>query len=293
MTKQRLSAIYPLFNYDIRLGDNSTNQKFIFSNSVVLRKITRKEVELFLNPRVIHPTMWSDGADLIYRINENSWVYEVNDMAVDSAQSDEEKVNHSFSKSHRLVFEVELGMKLHNSAPGFCKLFIIFQDSEILSRGVINPQAPYKPNICVLQLSDLNEVNNIVTKITHIDLDNNNTFRIACERLSRSFEERREDDKIIDMAIAFEALFTDKNNSKLEYMGKFVGLGCSMLMGKDSKDREAISNFIQKAFSVRNNIVHGNRKIDTKITVQNEEYTVKEFTNKLQYYLKQAIIKLA
>jgi hypothetical protein len=47
MPKQLMSAIYPLFNYEFRMSENPAIQKFVFSNGVILRKITCEEIELY------------------------------------------------------------------------------------------------------------------------------------------------------------------------------------------------------------------------------------------------------
>jgi hypothetical protein len=134
-----------------------------------------------------------------------------------------------------------------------------------------------------------------------LDLDHNNPFWVACERFSRSFEERRNDDRIIDLAIGFEALLTDKDTSRLEFMGRFVGLGCSMLLGKNIQEREEIKQFLTKAFTVRNDIVHS-LKLNTAIKVEwrsvtnsallNKEFTIKDFSAQLQKYLRDSIKQL-
>ena len=226
----------------------------MFSNGVLLRKITKEEIDLFHSR---HPTMWSDGAQLIYYINERTWVYEIKDKADILNVTPVKRADALYLKASRLVYVIQLAWRLMKNESGFCKIYVLSEKSKILSNGTIFPPFPYKPTRCTIDIKEIEEIDDLVTRISRLDLENNSPFRVAFERFSRSHEERRTDDIIIDLTIGFEALFTDYKTAKLDYMGKFVGLGCSMLLGKDNEERQFISAFLEKAFEVRNKIVHG------------------------------------
>jgi len=74
-------------------------------------------------------------------------------------------------------------------------------------------------------------------------------------------------------------------------MGKFVGLGCSMLLGNSTEERNEIKQFLIKAFDIRNKIVHGD-DLKTPIQVNRKKYEIKEFSVQLQKYLQHSIKKL-
>lgn len=147
------------------------------------------------------------------------------------------------SQAFRLVYEVQLAMRLQNVGIVFCKACWLGKNSKTIMFGCINSPTPWKPETHELSISEIEEIDNWVGKINKRDLEKNITFRVACERLSRSCEERRPDDKIIDLAIAFEALFSVEGTSRSGYMGKFVGLGCSMLLGQSEEDRKKSANY--------------------------------------------------
>ncbi len=284
-------AIFPIFNFEL---SETLDNGFLFSNKVLLRKITKEEIDLF---RREHPIMWSDGAQLVYFINDRTLVYEVKDTFSQPNQNAKDQANSFFTDSSRLVYAVQLAMRLQEHESVFVKLFIIKDSSKILIFGVIFPPAPWKPSHCTLSNKEIAEVDSLVCRISKLDLENNSPFRVACERLSRSYEERRIDDKIIDLTIGFEALFTDYKTPKLEFMGKFVGLGCSMLLGKDNEERQFVAAFLEKAFDIRNKIVHGNAIQDT-IEVKPEKaskgirYTLGEFFVQFQKYLGDSLKRL-
>lgn len=273
-------AIYPLFNFQVseELAEKIKNG-FQFSNNVILRQIKGEEIGRF---RETFPYLWGDGAYLISSINTKTFVFEVRDEI-----EFEEMVN----RADRLVYEVLLAMRLHKSGMVFCKVFRVEENSKTIMGGSINPPTPWRPSIYQLSISEAEEVDKWVSRITKLDLERNSSFRVACERFSRSCEERRYDDKIIDLAIAFEALFTDDDSSRLGRMGKFVGLGCSMLLGQNAEDRKEISCFMEKAFSIRNKIVH-NTNFEKIIEVNGKSYGMKDFIAQLQEYLRESIKKL-
>jgi len=267
------TAIYPLFNFQVseELADTIKNG-FQFFNKVMLRQIKKEEVERF---RETFPYLWGDGAYLISLVTPKTFVFEVRDA----------------DKSEQLVYEVILAMRLYKAGSVFCKVFIIEENSKTIMVGVINPPTPWKPRTYQLSINETEDVDKWVSRINKRDLERNSSFRIACERFNRSCEERRYDDKIIDLAIAFEALYTGEDSSRLEYMGKFVGLGCSMLLGQNAKDRKEISRFLEKAFNIRNKIVHNNNII-TMINVNGKSYVIDDFITRLQEYLRDSIKKL-
>ena len=104
-------------------------------------------------------------------------------------------------------------------------------------------------------------------------------------------EERRNDDRIIDLAIAFEALFIDEKTSTSNVMGEFVGLGCSMLLGTNIVERKEIKEFLKKAFAIRNKLVHGS-EVKTPIIINGKKYEMGDVASKLRKYLGASIRKL-
>lgn len=267
-------VIFPLFNFRVAKGlVEKFRNGFQFSNNVILRPIKKEEMNKFHKEL---PYFWSDGAYLIPLINSKTFVFE--------AEGD-------FNQASRLTYEVLLAMRLLKSESVFNKVYIIEEKSKTIARGCINPPPPYKQSIYQLSISEIEEMDKLVRKINTVDLDNNSPFRVACERFNRFYEERRVDDRIIDLAIAFEALFTGDITERLENMGIIVGLACSMLLGETTEDRKKIQKFLKKLFETRNGIIH-KTKFDTRIIVDDKEYERKEFSIQLEKYLRHSIKRL-
>jgi len=137
----------------------------------------------------------------------------------------------------------------------------IFLDSVIaIERGMIRRIIyPSHPEFLPAYEFSLGEIKNLIAvleKVQKVDLDKNSPFRIACTRFGRSYLDRFDEDKLIDLCIAFEALFLQGKRTRAP-MGQVIGLACSMLLGKNIDERKMIKENSELAFSCRNDVVHG------------------------------------
>jgi hypothetical protein len=269
-------AIFPLFHFGVSEDlARKINKGFEFSNKVKLRLISKDEISFF---REIPPGMWHEAAYLILGINKDTFVFEVEGV-------------HDINQADHLTYEVQLAIRLQNRGTVFYKPFWLRENSKTIMVGCTNPPTPWEPKTYKLSISELEEIDNWVGRINKRDLEKNISLRVACERFSRSCEERRPDDKIIDLAVGFEALFAGDDASRIGYMGKFVGLGCSMLLGQSEEERKKISKLLEKTFSLRNDIVHTN-KMQTKFEVNGRKYILHDFIIQIQEYLRNSLKKL-
>jgi hypothetical protein len=281
-------AICPLFNFqilEVLTGEHSKEetreyckalaakfvQGFQISDEIQLRLITARELERFRNS-----AFFEFAGEVSRRITPKTFVLEINP--------------HKPERMNTIVDESLLSMRLHKAGDVFYKIILSQQNPQSGSMVSTGQSILWTPHNYVIEISEIEEIRKIIDKIGRIDLDKNRTFRIACERFSRSYEERRDDDKIIDFAIAFESLFFEGNKAPSN-TGQFVGLGCSMLIGKDNEDRKEISQFFRKAYELRNKIVHG-AEIVTPIKINGREYEMHDLTAQLQEYLRTVIKKL-
>lgn len=139
--------------------------------------------------------------------------------------------------------------------------------------------------------TDLEHIRTIFLRLIDLPLSIEKRYRVAIDRFNRTYEERRADDRLIDHAIALEALFFSENKGSNSSAGQFIGMGCSMLLGKKRVEREEIYDFLVKAFEIRNKIVHG-ANVDLPIKVLNKEYTFEELSDDLQEYVRRSIREL-
>ena len=262
--------ICPLFNFELK---DETGQEFQILDLVRLRRIKSEELKKLKK----HPMQFLLG-DSFSLISPKTFVLEI--------KTDDTK------KIDTLAYQVLLAMRLFKTGSVCYKHFLALEKSKLIYAFTINPPIPrwLKDNY-VLDINQIDEIKKLLEKIIQIELGKNKPFRVACERFSRSFEERRNDDKIIDLAIAFEALFTDEDTSRTNVMGDFIGLGCAMLLGTSPEERKSIKQFLGKAFTIRNKIIHGS-EVKSPIIVNNQDYEMRDFAFQFREFLRASIKKL-
>lgn len=264
-------TICPLFNFEL-IGEGG--QELELSDQIKIRRIKSDELENIKK----NPLMFTLG-NFTGLLNSKTFVFEIK---VDNQEEED-----------LLVYEALLAMRLLKAGSVCCKLFLHLENSKLIYFFSINAPIPrWVRNDYVLHNYEFDEIKKLWDRILQIELRTNKSFRVACERFSRSYEERKPDDKIIDLAIAFESLFTDENTSRNRSygMGQFVGLGCSMLIGQNREERNEIKEFLRKAFKIRNNIVHG---LAVEIPMINKKKpSMDDVSSKLQEYLRASIKKL-
>jgi len=267
----RKVTVCPIFHFQL---EEEGEREFQISDQITLRKIKADELTKMKEPFCI--SFLGESASLL---NSQTFVFEVN--------------HGNFAEASRQVYYALLAMRLFKKGSVFCKNFWIEENSKISQFFTINPPIPWRRSKYSLSISEIDEIKKLLDKITNIELGarSKRAYRVACERFSRSFEERRDDDKIIDLAIAFESLFTDEKTSRSNVMGELIGLGCSMLLGTDQKERDDIKQFFKLTYNIRNKIIHGS-EFETPVRINSQEYQISDISSQLQEYLRDSIKKL-
>ena len=203
----------------------------------------------------------------------------------------------------KIIQNFILATRIHKAVPITCKFFWSIEDSKIKSLGGFDggfyqnggfpkPPAVTSKAISHFQLfvEDIDVITQLFEKIQNVDFAKRRSFQIACERFTGPFEESNDDEILIDYCIAFEALFF-KGERSPQNAGQYIGLGCSMLLGKNDQERDEIHKFIMKAYEIRNKIVHGS-EFNTSIKMKSGEYELNKFVLQIQDYLKESLKSL-
>jgi hypothetical protein len=265
---EELLIICPLFHLEIE----GSVDAFQFSDKILLRKIRLNELE------TIRKSRFSYFLGGYYQfLVEDSFVFEIKCEKWHEADS--------------IAYKALLAMRLFKSGSVVHKFFWIFKKSKLQNYFPIECNLPSGGIRYKINSEKLDEIRILFEKITNIDLEKNKTLRVAFQRFNRSYEERRDDDIIIDLVIAFESLFTDEKTSRSNVMGEFIGLGCSMLLGKNQKERNEIKQFLSKAFLLRNKIIHGS-EIKTPFLINNRELDVYDFSIELRELLRGSLKRM-
>ena len=286
-----VKAICPLFNFKISealIGNHTRGETrkyfsrirktieegFQLLNNIKIRRIEEKDLDN-IKKYGISPSM----AGIFSRINPRTFVIEILLKKVE------------IKKTLLKIYKVLLAMRLHKPDDIFCKVIWFEKKSKVKTLTIIDSPLPDRRGLPYsLEVDEIEEIKELANKVDKINFDNRHSLRLACERFSRSYEEHREDERIIDFMIAFEALFI-RGKRAPSRIGLYIGLGCSMLLGENDKEREEIYEFIVKAYNIRNRIIHGSEFI-TSIQIDDKEYEIEEFILQLQKYLGESIKKL-
>ena len=140
-----------------------------------------------------------------------------------------------------------------------------------------------------MYFEDFSPLKDLIYRIQQAKIEKRKHFQLAIKRFNRSFETTDIGDKLIDLIIAFEILFLKGKNVRAP-TGVVIGVGCSMLLGENNKEREDINEVLVKAYSIRNKIVHGGEYNDP--IKADKEYSIYEFISKVEDYLRESIKKL-
>jgi len=286
-----VKAICPLYNFEISeviFGDYTREEGlarlkalgkrlelgFEILKDVRIRRIKKEDIE-----RVKVLRFYDQHIGILHKTTSRTYVIEVLQKQQDVYQA-QLKINNML-----------LAMRLYQASDIFCKVIWWEMESDVKTITILDSRLPeLMGHPYFIEIDKVEEIRKMAKRIDKIDFGKRVSFRIACERFSRYYEEHREDEKIIDCMIAFEALFL-KGKTATANTGQFIGLGCSMLLGRSDEEREEINKFLVEAYKIRNRIVHGSEFV-TPIKLNNKTYEIYEFVFQLQKYLRESIEKL-
>ena len=287
-----VKAICPLFNFQISevlVGNYTHEETMGYFNA--LRKRLEQGIKILDDVRIRRireedfnrikkSGFFPSRTEIFSRIGRRTFVIEVMQREFDA------------KKIELIIYKILLSLRLYKAQDVFCKVIWFEKKSKVNILTILDSPLPdligYDPY--VIEIHEVGKIKKLAKRINKINFGRRNSLRIACERFSRSYEEHREDDEIIDFMIAFESLFL-KGKTAPSNAGQFIGLGCSMLLGKNGKEREEINEFLVEAYKIRNKIVHGSEFI-TSIKIHRKTWKIEDFVSQLQKYLRESIMRL-
>jgi len=124
------------------------------------------------------------------------------------------------------------------------------------------------------------KLQNVKAEKTHL------TFPLV--QFNKGFEEKLDEDKIVDFMTTFESLIFHKERRTIQPAGKVIGIAIGMLLGKNEKERMKIKKTLTKAYEIRNAKVHGNLKKLMKHQKAVHEVSI-SVENNLRHVLKKFV----
>ncbi len=138
-----------------------------------------------------------------------------------------------------------------------------------------------------LNIGELLELRKLWSDIKAINLTNVYPLEIALKRFNFAHERSGLEDKLIDIMIGFETLYSD-SNTEIRYK---ISLRTAILIGNNLEERKIIFKVMQEAYLKRSDLVHG-RKLEDRISVSkpvNKEFRMHEFVDLIKNYLSDSI----
>ena len=86
-------------------------------------------------------------------------------------------------------------------------------------------------------------------------------IQVAIDRFSSNIFRKNSIDKIVDLNVALECLFSSAGETSLKISNR-----CAMMVGLDENDQESCWNFIKNTYKLRNDILHGRKGDEFDIT---------------------------
>lgn len=205
--------------------------------------------------------------------------------------TDEDKDYHEI---HNIMLNAVLALRLLKSGGvrGRSLFHILLSDNRQLTSRSWEPEPHFElpyGSTYVLNYEEIPELRRLLEKILHVDFSKHRNLHLACKRFQRTYDESDAEDRLIDIVIAFEALFLGGGKGNLP-IGQKIANASSTLMGKSDKEKEEIKHFLAKAYSLRNSVVHG-VEIEQPIVMKSEQLWLDEFVLKLEDYLRKSIKK--
>lgn len=101
-----------------------------------------------------------------------------------------------------------------------------------------------------------NEIKRLVEFVDDLEWVTRRFLDIPLRRFHLSFDRDSQEDRIIDLIVALESMFSDDSEA-ITYK---IALRVAHFMEAESEKREKIFNFVKKAYSIRSDIIHGRKE---------------------------------
>ena len=143
--------------------------------------------------------------------------------------------------------------------------------------------------------TEIDEAKCLYRSLNKLDSGDRKKLRIPIDRWMKSKTSGDPDDKIIDLGIAFEALYLSDIKEKTELSFR-LRLHAAWHLGKDKKCRKALMKEFWEIYNWRSAVVHTGKlpkkKVSKKKKIPYTEQEVVEFIERAQDLCQQSIIKI-
>lgn len=281
-------TIIPLCNFDMDVDE------LRISNEMKIVRLSEEEIIKILDLNI----------DLSDVLRQQDYIFRINQFAL------------KYTKKHLKTFgetdgskapEKEAPENIQETMNGFLKCLHIFQDGSfypistikitdsIFNSGIQYRQTasalPYSRGQYRLLVSDHENLMSLWGKFNKEPFKKAKYLDVALIRYGQAKERSNDEDAIIDLMIAAEAIFlgsSGDSNGELKYR---LAHRAAMLLGNTPDEKQKIFTFMKKAYDTRSSIVHG-----VKPRLPNKEdgtkHTLNTYSSEIEKYLRQALNKI-
>ena len=141
--------------------------------------------------------------------------------------------------------------------------------------------------ISVINETDIDKAKDLYELLTNLPSKIGGKLQIAIKRWIGSKTYQTSEDKIIDLAIAFEALYLpDTGESTFKFAAR-----ASWYLGKDRKNRAELFEVFRELYKCRSRVVHGG-ELKENVTIEGESVPIEKFITKAQDLCRDSIEKI-
>lgn len=142
-------------------------------------------------------------------------------------------------------------------------------------------------NVKEAEQSEINEAKRVFGILINLDSSTLKKLQIAIDRWIKSKTHKDPEDKIIDLVIAFEALYLpDAGESTFKF-----AVRASWYLGKDREDRTKLFEVFKELYKCRSKVVHGG-ELKESVTIEVEPLPIGKFITRAQGLCRDSIEKI-
>jgi len=208
--------------------------------------------------KIIKESLVGDGRGVSGELRKLSYVLEVNVDFKNNTQEEDKIANKKFEKFIKAAHlfdkgDLKIGPIYKNYSPWMNNASKILNIQDVV----------LGPHTLKLKSRSYNQLKIFYREFCNVDLDTKDWsfIQVAIDRFSSSIFRHNSIDKIVDLNVALECLFSSAGETSLKISNR-----CAMMVGLDENEQESCWGFIKNTYKLRNDILHGRKGQDVDIT---------------------------
>ena len=167
------------------------------------------------------------------------------------------------------------------------ELYNLYNRRTAGKRGRWKDSNPWRPCVEAGE-ADIEEAKRLYKNLVKFGKKDSAKLRIAIERWMKSKTPEAPIDQLIDLAIAFEALYLSDTNDELTFK---LGVRAAWYLGEDKADRQKLLKKFKDIYKRRSNAVH-NGQLNKTVRFGEEDIHRSEFIKRVQCLCRRSIMKM-